>query len=72
MLSVLKHPAAADMISQIATLLTDLGATQAEVNRAMPRPSELAASRKRKADNEAELQRSKKLARNEVSDIADA
>ena len=42
MLSVLKHPAAADMISQIATLLTDLGATQSEVNKAMPKQSDLA------------------------------
>lgn len=67
MLSLLKHPAAVDMISQIATLLTDLGATQSEVNKAMPKPSELAASRKRKAaEFEKEKQRAKKLAKDEV------
>lgn len=67
MLAVLKHPAAVDMIPQIATLLTDLGATQAEVTRAMPKPSELAANRKRKADSEAEMQRTKKFAKTEVT-----
>ena len=66
MLAVLKHPAAADMIPQIATLLTDLGATQAEVNRAMPKPAELAASRKRKAESEAEKQRNKKFSKTDV------
>ena len=59
MLAVLKHPSAADLIPQIASLLTDLGATQSEVSKAMPKPSELAARRKRKADNEAEQQRKK-------------
>lgn len=66
MLSVLKHPAAADMISQIATLLTDLGATQSEVNKAMPKQSDLAASRKRKAEQEAANARSKKSTKTEV------
>ncbi len=32
LLSLLKHPASFDFQPQITTLLTDLGATQAEVN----------------------------------------
>lgn len=65
MLALLKHPtaAASDMISQIATLLTDLGATQLEVSKAMPKPSDIAAaSRKRKAESSSDV-RSKKMAR---------
>lgn len=32
MLSLLKHPCAVDYLTNITTLLTDLGATQSEVN----------------------------------------
>ncbi|XP_067941603.1 symplekin-like [Watersipora subatra] len=66
MLALLRHPSAVDSIPQIATLLTDLGATQAEVTKNMPKASELAASRKRRAESEAEIQRNKKFAKTEM------
>ncbi|KAK2181060.1 hypothetical protein NP493_413g00016 [Ridgeia piscesae] len=47
MLSLLRHPAAVDFHAQITTLLTDLGATQTEVMKAMPKED---VSRKRKAE----------------------
>ena len=37
LLGLLKHPAASDSAQDIVTLLTDLGATPAEVNKAMPK-----------------------------------
>ncbi|KAJ8308619.1 hypothetical protein KUTeg_013493, partial [Tegillarca granosa] len=48
MLSLLKHSASVDYITQITTLLTDLGATQSEVMKNMPKIDE---SRKRKAED---------------------
>ncbi|XP_061172101.1 symplekin-like isoform X1 [Saccostrea echinata] len=47
MLSLLKHKASVDYITQITTLLTDLGATNSEVMKSMPKIDE---SRKRKAE----------------------
>lgn len=47
MLSLLRHPASQDHITQITTLLTDLGATNSEVMKSMPKVDE---SRKRKAE----------------------
>ncbi|XP_076096063.1 symplekin-like isoform X2 [Mytilus galloprovincialis] len=47
MLSLLRHPASQDYIPQITTLLTDLGATNSEVMKSMPKIDE---SRKRKAE----------------------
>lgn len=37
LLGLLKHPAASESAQDIATLLTDLGATPSEVNKAMPK-----------------------------------
>ncbi|WAR18746.1 SYMPK-like protein [Mya arenaria] len=45
MLSLLKHPHSIDFLTNITTLLTDLGATQSEVLKVMPKVEE---SRKRK------------------------
>lgn len=41
LLILLKHPAAMDFHTQITTLLTDLGATQQEIMRSMPKPEDL-------------------------------
>ncbi|XP_059163192.1 symplekin-like [Physella acuta] len=49
MLSLLKHPVSVDFIPQISTLLTDLGATQSEIMKNIPKDIE---SRKRKAQQE--------------------
>ncbi|XP_076441819.1 symplekin-like [Babylonia areolata] len=46
MLSLLRHSASADFIPQITTLLTDLGASQSEINKAMPKEE----GRKRKIE----------------------
>ncbi|CAG5127925.1 unnamed protein product, partial [Candidula unifasciata] len=46
MMSLLKHPASVDFIPQISTLLIDLGASQSEITKNMPKDTE---SRKRKA-----------------------
>lgn len=48
MLSLLKHKASVDYITQITTLLTDLGATNSEVMKNMPKIDE---SRKRKLED---------------------
>ncbi|KAK3093871.1 hypothetical protein FSP39_021289 [Pinctada imbricata] len=48
MLSLLKHSASHDYLTQITTLLTDLGATNSEVMKNMPKIDE---SRKRKAED---------------------
>ncbi|XP_071079022.1 symplekin-like isoform X1 [Haliotis cracherodii] len=45
MMSLLKHPASVDYVTQITTLLTDLGASQSEVSKFLPKVDE---SRKRK------------------------
>ncbi|XP_046571189.1 symplekin-like [Haliotis rubra] len=47
MMSLLKHPASVDHVTQITTLLTDLGASQSEVSKYLPKVDE---SRKRKND----------------------
>ncbi|PAA91599.1 hypothetical protein BOX15_Mlig002103g2, partial [Macrostomum lignano] len=52
LLSILRHPSSLDHQQQVATLLTDLGATQAEVVKAMPRVDE--ATRKRRQQEAAE------------------
>ncbi|XP_067136440.1 symplekin [Centruroides vittatus] len=41
LLILLKHPAAVDFHTQITTLLTDLGATQQEIMKSMPKPENL-------------------------------
>lgn len=41
LLILLKHPASMDFHTQITTLLTDLGATQQEIMRSMPKPEDL-------------------------------
>lgn len=48
MLSLLRLPSSLDFQSNITTLLTDLGATQSEVAKSMPKPEEM---RKRKAED---------------------
>ncbi|XP_064599772.1 symplekin-like [Liolophura sinensis] len=62
MLALLRHPSSADYISQITTLLTDLGATQSEVMKAMPKLDE---SKKRKSADD-EPRSSKKIKREEI------
>jgi len=52
-------------VAELATLLTDLGATQGEVHKAMPKASDIAATRKRKAD--AEMEARKRQKKDEVS-----
>ncbi|ESO93591.1 hypothetical protein LOTGIDRAFT_215976, partial [Lottia gigantea] len=47
MLALLKHPASVDHLTQITTLLTDLGASQSEINKNMPKMDE---NRKRKLE----------------------
>ena len=49
LLGLLKHPAASDSAQDIATLLTDLGATPSEVAKAMPK-----SERKRKLPSKPE------------------
>ncbi|XP_005107741.1 symplekin [Aplysia californica] len=49
MMGLLKHPASVDFLQQISTLLTDLGASQSEIAKNMPKDLE---SRKRKATQE--------------------
>ncbi|KAH9492706.1 hypothetical protein Btru_024229 [Bulinus truncatus] len=46
MMTLLKHPASTDFIPQISTLLTDLGASQTEIAKNIPKDTD---SRKRKA-----------------------
>ncbi|XP_077537132.1 symplekin scaffold protein isoform X2 [Haemaphysalis longicornis] len=41
LLTLMKHPAAADFHGQISTLLTDLGATPQEISKSMPKPDEM-------------------------------
>uniref|UniRef100_A0A0B7BJ07 Symplekin n=1 Tax=Arion vulgaris TaxID=1028688 RepID=A0A0B7BJ07_9EUPU len=67
MMSLLRHPASVDFIPQISTLLTDLGASQSEINKNTPKDSE---SRKRKA-MESSASSSNKRMKPEIDDDDD-
>lgn len=58
LLNLLKQPSAAEFHTQITTLLTDLGATDQEVMRSLPKPEEL---RKRPRSTEEPTQQTKRL-----------
>ncbi|KAL3875215.1 hypothetical protein ACJMK2_038140 [Sinanodonta woodiana] len=58
MLALLKHQCSFDCLSSITTLLTDLGATQNEVMKAMPKLDE---TRKRKAEETAQSSKKQKV-----------
>ncbi|KAI0235121.1 Symplekin [Lamellibrachia satsuma] len=64
MLSLLRHPAAVDFHAQITTLLTDLGATQSEVMKAMPKEE---MSRKRKAEEKLQATKKAKVQQPDVA-----
>ncbi|KAM7441741.1 hypothetical protein ABFA07_009277 [Porites harrisoni] len=51
LMSLLKHPSSVEFLPQITTLLTDLGASQAELQRNMPKPS----TEKRRPEPEAAI-----------------
>ncbi|CAH3190714.1 unnamed protein product [Porites lobata] len=51
LMSLLKHPSSVEFLPQITTLLTDLGASQAELQRNMPKPS----AEKRRPEPEAAI-----------------
>ncbi|XP_059481472.1 symplekin [Neocloeon triangulifer] len=68
LLNLLKHPAAFEMLSNITTLLMDLGATQSEIAKNSPKPDEV---RKRQKKLDAQLPPLKKP-KLEVPDVSTA
>ncbi|OWF40642.1 symplekin-like [Mizuhopecten yessoensis] len=65
MLSLLRHRCSADYMTQITTLLTDLGATNSEVMKAMPKIDE---SKKRKAEESTQVAKKAKIEEVELDD----
>ncbi|XP_041352693.1 symplekin-like [Gigantopelta aegis] len=68
MISLLKHPRSVDHLTQITTLLTDLGASQSEINKNMPKIEE---TRKRKQVEEPSTSTGSKKAKIEILDDDD-
>ncbi|XP_069117050.1 symplekin-like [Argopecten irradians] len=65
MLSLLRHRCSTDYMTQITTLLTDLGATNSEVMKAMPKIDE---SKKRKAEESTQVAKKAKIEEVEMDD----
>ncbi|KAK3581424.1 hypothetical protein CHS0354_016286 [Potamilus streckersoni] len=68
MLALLKHQCSFDYLSNITTLLTDLGATQSEVMKAMPKLDD---SKKRKAEETVQTSKKQKVEKVELDDDDD-
>ncbi|RMX54270.1 hypothetical protein pdam_00011964 [Pocillopora damicornis] len=66
LMSLMKHPSSIEFLPQITTLLTDLGASQAELQRNMPKAS----AEKRRSEPEAATSKKPKLDTEEIETMS--